>query len=155
MANQKKKKILRFSCVLKVQNPFFLFLNLSQIRKIQLVVHSFSSYHLDCIKQSTKLVLTFPYCNIITFLKWVINYPTLNCLFLIYTLFIILDDLLKVTQNFDDQDIIWRESKMLIEKYRPFFSYDKRKYIEIERKKKKYDRYFLSKNHTCKRWLKS
>lgn len=45
--------------------------------------------------------------------------------------FIILDDLLKVTQNFDDQDIIWRESKMLIEKYRPFFSYDKRKYIEI------------------------
>ena len=47
---------------------------------------------MEAIKQTTKPVLTFPYCNIITFLKWVINYPTLNCLFLIYTFFIILDD---------------------------------------------------------------
>lgn len=45
--------------------------------------------------------------------------------------FIILDDLLKFTSRFDQCDVIWKESKMLVEKYRPFFNYDRVQYVKI------------------------
>lgn len=45
--------------------------------------------------------------------------------------FIIIDDLLSFTKKLDDDDIIWKGIKILVDKYRPFFHYDKTNYVLI------------------------
>lgn len=44
---------------------------------------------------------------------------------------IILDDLLKFGSKLNDEDIIWKGIKQLMNKYRPFLQYDKSTYVTI------------------------
>lgn len=44
---------------------------------------------------------------------------------------IILDDLLHFGQSINEKDIIWKGVKQLMDKYRPFFHYDKSTYVTI------------------------
>ena len=44
---------------------------------------------------------------------------------------IILDDLLKFGSKMNDDDIIWKNIKQLMNKYRPFLHYDKSTYVTI------------------------
>ena len=44
---------------------------------------------------------------------------------------IILDDLLHFGKSINEEDIIWKGVKMLMDKYRPFFVYDKSTYTKL------------------------